>query len=226
MINSWLADLHSYFQPSAADAVEHGLSTWSAWAATPDLFNGKQVNRERDGSKIRRALTRQGQVWRALLSGEKNPADLLKLEDYVRAATGMVGTVARLAGSFLIATPLGILLIVLTLATTVALAYVVVAGVAREVIAGAIALFGGTLGVTAGGVVASVKKVLSQAEEPLWQAELTRSIGVAALVEPDLELDEAEPSPATEAASGDLDALSPGTPDTPAELTANDQSNT
>jgi hypothetical protein len=206
MIQAWLADLQSYFQASSTDAVEHGLATWSGWVRIPDFFNGKRVSWKGDGSKIRRALTRQGDVWRGLLSGEKNPIELLKLDDYVRAATGMAGTVAKLAGSFLIATPLGIVLLVLALATTSALAYVVVAGIARDVIAGAIVLFGGTLGVTTASVVASVKKVLARAEEPLWQAEITRSIGVAALVEPDLRHDEAEPPAATEEATEGLEA--------------------
>jgi hypothetical protein len=222
MIRAWLADLHSYFQASSTEAVEHGLATWSAWVRTPDFFNGRRVSWKGDGSKIRRALTRQGDVWRGLLSGEKDPVDLLELNDYVRAATGMAGTVAKLAGSFLVATPLGILLFVLALAATAALAYVVLAGIARDVIAGAIVLFGGTLGVTTGSVVASVKKVLAQAEEPLWQAELTRSIGVAALVEPDLRRDEAEPPAATEEEAEGLEPTSSATPGSLDELVAND----
>ena len=49
-----------------------------------------------DRESVTRALHRQGQLWRAILSGEKDGVDLLTADDYVWAADQLLGHLRRL----------------------------------------------------------------------------------------------------------------------------------
>jgi hypothetical protein len=92
----WLADLRSAFPPHAAEAVSGSLQAWAAWSDAPILRpavdDPGQASARRprvppaqpvdwsagpDRESVIRALHRQGQLWRALLSGERDGLDLL-----------------------------------------------------------------------------------------------------------------------------------------------------
>jgi hypothetical protein len=74
-----LTDLKSCFQPYAVDAVQATLSAWSTLVTS-------QGGGAASAGVLQEALYRQGQIWSALLSGEKLATDYLQVPDYVEAA--------------------------------------------------------------------------------------------------------------------------------------------
>jgi hypothetical protein len=83
-----LDDLSSAFPPHAARAVGETLRKWRDWV---DLHQGAILGAvaAQGGKELTRALRDQGRLWRALLSGEKRPGDLLEAQHYVSAATNL-----------------------------------------------------------------------------------------------------------------------------------------
>jgi hypothetical protein len=67
------------FPPHAGHSVAESLISWRDWAKTVSDSPGEE------DPKVIRLLRRQGERWRAVLSGEKQATDGLELEDYVGA---------------------------------------------------------------------------------------------------------------------------------------------
>jgi hypothetical protein len=182
----WLADLKSALPPHAAEAVRGSLQAWAAWSLVPVLRPALEEQRPArrpsapqgrpvdwgspaDRESVTRALRRQGQVWRAVLSGEKDCLDLLSSDDYLRAADRLLGHIRRLTLGFLrrfwITT--GALAVILL----AALATVVVVRAASTVIAAVLAA-AGAIGLTWKGAASGLGRVLAQAQRPMWESEL------------------------------------------------------
>jgi hypothetical protein len=180
-IKAWLADLASCFPDHASRAVVLSLRTWEAWAADPQL-DEKPLDWPRQGAAVRAALRRQGEVWRALLSGEKEGKDMLDAWHYVRAANSLVAEMVSTLWRFVqpLALPLGLLL--LLLAGGVAL---LVTQEGSEKVVGAIATVVGAVGITGAGIRARLGQATTQLQTFLWGAELDFAVADAVLIGPD-----------------------------------------
>ena len=77
-----LADLASSLPEHASRGVSLSLAQWQHWAMNPTLSK-RPVVWPQEG--VADALARQGQVWRAILSGEKLGTDMLGTQDYFDA---------------------------------------------------------------------------------------------------------------------------------------------
>jgi hypothetical protein len=167
---SYVKDLKSRFAPYAADPVATTLWEWCKWAAREDKPGGS-------GEPVADRLRRQGQVWRALLSGERRPMDCLQFGNYVDAAADMLRQYGKVAGR-VISRRGGALIFVLLMLVLAAATFFVVQPLAKSYLA---ALLGAlaALGVTGAGVLATLKRALGQVEKTMWETEITRAIAVA-----------------------------------------------
>jgi hypothetical protein len=175
-----LADLASTFPPHASRAVVLSLRSWESWAAEPTL-DGHQLDWDMHGAAVRTALRRQGELWRGLLSDEKQGADMLGTEHYLRAASTLVAEMTSTIWLFLrpVAIPLGGAVLVLA----IGIALLVLTGGIAQVL-GAIAAIISALGITGAGFRARLGRATAQLETRLWNAELDRAIAEAVLIGP------------------------------------------
>jgi len=161
---SELKDLKSLFPPYAADPIAAGLS-------------GGQPSASMQIETVSNRLRRQGQVWRALLSGERKPTDVLLAANYIDGAIDLVrkysGLVVRMLGKNL-ATVLAALFTAAILSVVVILLQTF-ANISIAVVTGLLA----ALGVSGAGIMAALRPLAAKAEQALWETELTAAIGVA-----------------------------------------------
>lgn len=189
-ILSWLADLKSAFPPHAAEAVRGSLEAWEGWAEAPTLLPASNDRRAPeavdwqstpDRQSVMRALHRQGELWRAILSGEKDCLDFLSTDDYLRAADQLLGRIRHLTLRFVrhfwITTALTAVILVGAI-VTVFLVHAT-STVVAVVVAGA-----GAVGVTWKGAASSLGRVLAQAQRPLWESELDAVVAGAVTLLP------------------------------------------
>jgi hypothetical protein len=187
----WLADLGSAFPPHAAEAVSGSLRAWAAWSDAPTLGPAADdpgqalARRPRrpvdwsaapDRESVTRALHRQGQLWRAVLSGERDGLDLLSTDDYLWAADQLLGHLRRLTVRFLRRFWITTTAVAATLAA--ALVVVVVVRAASAVVAAVLAA-AGAIGITWKGAASGLGRVLAQAQRPLWDSELDVAVANA-----------------------------------------------
>ena len=179
-VDGWLGDLKSSFATGATDTVVMTFRQWREVAVLA-LRASSGAAREpypRDLERTLRRLDRQGEIWRSLLSGEKQCPDFLNLGDYLAAGQHLAGRYARLAGGFLVrAWPLVLGALALLVLLVGLVVRVTQTGQASSLIAAVTGVLG-LLGVTAASAAAAVKQVLSLAEQPLWQAEVTEAMVV------------------------------------------------
>jgi hypothetical protein len=164
-LTNWLSDLTSLFPPHAGHVVHDRVEAWRNWANEDGQSDpeGKAVS----------LLHREGQRWRAVLSGEKSAKDALKLEDYVAAgelALSHTGTLARgfgrrykwaIIGSVsLFGVGLGLMI------------WDPTAGSIAAGLAGILA----SLGVAWKGVGASLGNSAAKMERPVWEGALDTQI--------------------------------------------------
>ena len=98
-LDVWLADLDSALPAHASSSVRMSLKGWEDWVRQPKL-DGEPLDWARDRDEVRGSLHRQGQRWRALLSGEKAGRDMLKSKDYLRAIQVLMGRAGGLILAF------------------------------------------------------------------------------------------------------------------------------
>jgi hypothetical protein len=185
----WLADLRSAFPPHAAEAVSGSLQAWAAWNDAPTLRPpvddpGQAPGRRPrppparpvdwsaapDRESVTRALHRQGQLWRAVLSGERDGLDLLSTDDYLWAADQLLGHLRRLTVRFLRRFWIATTAVAAILAA--ALVVVVVVRAASAVVAAVLAA-AGAIGITWKGAASGLGRVLAQAQRPCGTASWT-----------------------------------------------------
>ena len=181
----WLADLKSVFPPHAAEGVRGSLQSWAGWSQDPTLRpapheqgQGRPVDwgSVADRESVTRTLRRQGQLWRAVLSGEKDCVDLLSGDDYAGAADRLLGHLRRLTLGFLrrfwITTTA---LAVLVVAITATLVFVRSA----STVAGVVLTAAAAIGLTWKSAASGLGRVLGQAQRPLWESELDAAVANA-----------------------------------------------
>ncbi len=174
----WLEDLDHFFPPRAAAAVSSSLRAWQDWVAGQPEKDAKP-DPARFGEPVIRALHHQGEVWRRLLSGEKDPMHMVNSGDYVQAGALLLRRCRQIAWHFLwkwfpvIAGVLAGLGVAIWAAVTYA-----PAGTDRvaAVLVSAVA----ALGLAVKGTGATLGWTISQAGTELWAAELKAAVGRAA----------------------------------------------
>jgi hypothetical protein len=159
-------DLTSALPPHAGHSVRESLREWQKSVETRSRVAP-------DASETWLQLARQGELWRAVLAGEKSGRDLLEIEDYVDAADRlskrMRGVAIRLVRQF----PEVCVAIVALFAIGVALIALTDSGAAIAAGAGTILA---SLGLTWRGVGRSLGALAGKLERPLWGAELDVAI--------------------------------------------------
>jgi hypothetical protein len=197
-----LADLRGVLPRYSASAVECTLDAWVHWVATAVPAGASPAWTAATKRDVGQRLRRQGELWYGLLSGDTDPIQLLRQQDYVKAAESMTASIGKLAWSFLLTTWIGRILGALVITFVLLVLRIALIG-ALPVLLGTIAALLGALGLTAGGVASAVRRVLDQAQAPLWEAELTQGIGAAALCLPDARRAVLEEAPAEQGAASD-----------------------
>jgi hypothetical protein len=175
-----LADLSTRLPDHAAAAVSATLPEWTKWVVVePSLYPQK-----RRAAQIRSSLTRQGTLWRALLTGEKDGRQMLGPQDFVSAALRLArelgGLIRGLLGVYRFAVGLVALATIAVIGTAVASA-----GTASVIASlGALAA---SLGVTRKGIDLTIREAIDELRVRIWGAELDKAVAVEILRLPYLE---------------------------------------
>jgi hypothetical protein len=176
---SWLDDLASALPAHAAHSVRESVRRWSQWAHPPaEPPPAKPPAAEPPLADTLALLRRQGDLWRALLAGEKVGADMLEIGDYLDAGERLGRRLRQLGLRFARRFPL-LLLIVSILFVGGIVLVVVASSSAKSDSATAIAGIGGVLasiGIGWRGAGATLGRALGGLERPLWGAELDVAI--------------------------------------------------
>jgi len=179
----WLNDLDASLPPRSAATVRATLAGWQRWVARlPRTPQGPIDTAALTQADIR-ALKRQGDTWRRLLTGEQRPDQLLDSQAYIGAATRLLGAAWRIGLHYLWKWSWAILLGAgaVSAAVWAPLAYAP-AGTSR--VAAVAVSAAGFLGVSWLGVRATLGRALRQAEGALWDAEVTAAIAKVAATTP------------------------------------------
>lgn len=186
----WLDDLKTVLPDHAGQSVSDSLQRWIRWWEATALDDADETEIKR----VARRLHRQGQRWRAVLSGEKGSKDLLATEDYVDAGRGMLRHARQVVLSFV--GQLWAPLAVAGLLLLVGIALMFLDNSTGQVIAGLGTVAGG-LGITWRSATNSLGRISHRLGEPLWGAELDRVIAdrLTPLPQREFKADPAVPSP-------------------------------
>jgi hypothetical protein len=196
-LGEWLADLCALFPDHASRAVRLSCTTWRTWIYDPrvnpaivaddpgllEKARGRATtwtepfDLDEEWTEVRRALARQGEVWRALLSGEKPGTAMLELRDYV--AAGARG----LHNGFALVRRMWLALVLLVILIILGMAAVVTFESTGAKIVGLVTI-AGSLGFAWKGVLGGVGAVVKKFQEPVWGAALDEEIAEAITVLP------------------------------------------
>ncbi len=168
-LQGWLADLASALPAHAARSVSVSLDLWQRAIPDPGPAAAPAAPIP---SKLWRILHRQGKLWREVLTGAKDGRDMLGIRDFIDAGTRLLEDAGRLIGDFFSKRRvlIGSLLVLAGLSAVVLV--LVFAHQAATKLTGSLVALATTLGITWATVRSTLGKALTQAEQPLWQAEL------------------------------------------------------
>jgi hypothetical protein len=174
-VEDTLADLASNFPAHASRAVSLSLRLWEQWAVNPKL-NKQPLSWPNPG--VRAALHRQGELWRAVLSGEKCGKDMLQSANYTAAFKALFRRTMRfgpmlwvLLGLIPLALAGGIYLLATQSGTIAKLG-----GAALSALA--------AVGISGSALKRQLSSIGAEFEGQLWQAELDWAIAEAITVPP------------------------------------------
>jgi hypothetical protein len=159
-------DLGSALPPHAGHSVRASILQWRA-----SIETRSKVVPEQQETWLQ--LARQGELWRALLSGEKDGPDMLEIEDYLDAAERLSRRMRTMGWTVLRRFWFLVLVIVALFAGGVAL--IVVTGTDAAVVAGAGTILA-SLGLSWRGLGRSLGGLAGKLERPLWGAEIDVAI--------------------------------------------------
>lgn len=174
---SWLDDLSAAFPRHAAAAVQASLRAWGIWMSTP------QAGIESFDGQLLRELHSQGELWRRLLTGDKDPMQLLGAPDYVAAAEGLLQRGRQIARHFLWRWwPVIALFAAGTAAAIWAAVTYAPAGSGR--LAAVLISAAAAAGLSWKGLGATLGKALDKTQPALWDSEVNAAINRAATLGP------------------------------------------
>jgi hypothetical protein len=172
-LHGWLDDLSGAFPAHAAHSVATSLQRWVAWAAAPH-------DAEADKEALA-ALRRQGELWRALLSGEKSGTGMLEIDNYLDAARDLARQMHTVLRGLIRRLPWLAGLAAVLLGGGIAL---LIVGGSSEIVAGASSILA-ALGLTWKGIGGALAQLAGKLEQPLWGAVLDEAIADAITLLPD-----------------------------------------
>jgi hypothetical protein len=169
-IQGRLADLATQLPAHSAAAVSATLEQWRRWTA--------DARARENMTDVRAALRRQAELWRALLSGDKDARQMIDPDTVVAASVrhaSRLGTLIRgLAGAYLPA--LG-----LAACATLLLVYAILFHNGIATVVGALGAVGATLIVLRRVVSLTVGNTIDELREDLWSAELDSAVAQSIL---------------------------------------------
>lgn len=171
-LKSALADLASALPEHASRSVSLSLTAWEKWVSVRTV-DGHALDFDIQWAGVRLALRRQGELWRAVISGEKCAYDMLEPKDYLRAAKGLV---VKFCGR------LAVILVAVAALLTVGITLLVGTSNGTKVLGAFLAVLS-ALGITGAGIRARMSGAARQLERGFWGAELDRAVASAVTVE-------------------------------------------
>ena len=159
-------DLGSALAPHAGHSVRASVLEWRA-----SIETRSDVAPEKPETWL--ALARQGELWRALLSGEKSGTDMLEIDDYLDAAERLSRRMRKLGWTVLTRFWIVAVLVVLLFGGGIAL--IVATDSDAAVVAGAGTVLA-SLGLSWRGLGRSLGGLAAKLERPLWGAEIDTAI--------------------------------------------------
>lgn len=163
---AWLDELSTALPPHAAHSVYASLKQWRDWTAG-----------ERPGDAT---IKRQGELWRALLSGEKKGTEMLEIGNYLHAASKTAARMSAIFWRVILHFWWLVLIVIVLIAASIAL---FINGGGSHIVAGA-----GTLVAAFGlgwkGVGGALGQLAGKLEQPLWGAVLDAAIADAITLNP------------------------------------------
>jgi hypothetical protein len=198
-LDEWLADLASQVPPHSSRPVRLSLSVWRDWVADPVIKKSevdpstenaglrargrrqlgqrhRRLEWDKDGVAVRQALRRQGDIWRALLSGEKRGDAMLELPDFIDAAVKIPQRTFRLLSTMVLP------MVVFTTITCVGVFFALEDDGLGKAVAGVVAIvvgLTGGVGFTWQGPLDSLRRSAAELKQPLWGAVLDEEIAKA-----------------------------------------------
>jgi len=199
----WLDDLATGLPPHAAHSVAISLARWrdalhppndGRLPGTRNPWRKLQFWRERrrrpgaitdshpgNAEHAVKALRRQGELWRALLSGEKQGTDMLEIDNYLDAGKELARRMAAIGWRAAWRMPLLSLLVAGLVAAGI---WLLSQGSSSQLVAGATSVLA-ALGLTWKGLGGALGKLAGKLEQPLWGAVLDQAIADAITLLPD-----------------------------------------
>ena len=170
-LQTWLADLGGSLPELSAPAVSQGLDHWEAW-----LHFHTGLGKE--APKVIKALNSQGEHWRSLLAGDKDPTSLLTPEAYVQAGEAALHRAGRMARRIVVHFWWLFLLILVATAGVVFLSLRYAEGAAKVWATGLSLL--ASFGVTGTTLRTAGRRLATQAGHTLFELEEADAVGWAA----------------------------------------------
>jgi hypothetical protein len=174
-------ELRSVLKPHAAKAVIDSVDYWTEWLAHPRSSSGKTITGDTT-THVRESLPRQVHRWRGMLTGEKDPADLLSSDNYLAAGSGIVEGYMHLGREYARRWWPYLLTVTAVIAVIVAAILKWGGGNSGAVAAIITALAG--VGITGRSVSTTLSKAASEIAGSLREAELDTAMGAAATILP------------------------------------------
>jgi hypothetical protein len=178
----WLDDLTASFNPRATEAVIASLDAWEAWIGS-QWRNDGSIDPASLGEHAVRSLHSQGDLWRRLLSGEKDPMRLLGSQDYVQAGQrllqrGLEITIRYLRSWWPVITAFS--------AATGAIIWTALtyAPAGTDRVTAVIVSVVAALGLSWKGIGATLGNALRQAQAALWASEVNVAVERASIILP------------------------------------------
>jgi hypothetical protein len=165
---AWCEDLKTVLPAHAGQGIADSLRDWRTWADSSE-------RKTAETSDVSAWLHRQGERWRSVLTGEKDPLDLLTPTTYLRAAEDLLADSARLGWGFL--RRLWFAMLIATALFVLGL-YVLLEGGGNNVVAG-LASIATSLGISWKTATPALTNLATKLGTPLWGAELDAAITVA-----------------------------------------------
>jgi hypothetical protein len=165
-LGRWLADLASRLPAHSSRAVRISMARWKIAAQDGE---SSALFEQEDLGTVHRALDRQVQIWRSLLTGEKQAKDMLGTDGYAQAVGFAVRDSRRLITGYLWRFAPFVLLALALLGAGVwgLLTY----EDTSKVIA-SFAAVAGAVGISWKGLAATLGRAADEIEKPIWAASV------------------------------------------------------
>jgi hypothetical protein len=168
-----LDDLSSALPPHAGHAVRASLVEWNGSVEGDGTAKEVQDAVAPDNARTWALLRRQGELWRAVLSGDKSAKEMLEIADYLDAAQRLSTRMRSIAGRLLRTFP--ILVAVVLILFIGGIVAMVATHSAATAAAGAGAILT-SLGLSWKGLGGALGRLARQVEDPLWGAEIDHAV--------------------------------------------------